>query len=182
MKVQNFELFIQTLHSHGTTSSLSGLLSHCSSSWIKTSKLCCCIKLVNSNATFYQGSNFQLLRLNFNMWVCIFNITFFFPIILLQIVGATLCFTNLHFMRNNWCCLRHYVACKSIFCPWMFLFWLGVTNYWSTLFAFKLLLMVTTFSTCSCSITWSHHLLKLLITILFSISLHYDSNLNKLMH
>jgi hypothetical protein len=59
---------------------------------------------------------------------------------------------------------------------------LGVTNYWSILSTPKFLFMAAPFYTCSCTITWSNYLLKLLITILFSISPCSNSNLNKLMH
>ncbi len=69
-EVQNFELFLQALHPHVLFNSkkvkqictlilfppFSDLLSLYSSSWIKTLESCCCIKLVDSNATPYQGS------------------------------------------------------------------------------------------------------------------------------
>jgi hypothetical protein len=42
--------------------------------------------------------------------------------------------------------------------------------------------MVVPFSTCSCSITWFNCLLKFIVTIIFSISPHSNSNLNKLLH
>jgi len=131
-------------------------------------------------------SNFKFLILSskFIMWVYIFNLTFFFPRVLLQIIGMPLCFTNLHFTRNYWCYLRRFVACKSFFCPWMSLFglrnFLGVTNYWYIWFTFKLLLMAMPFSTCSCTITLFNCLLKILVTIIFSICTHFNSNLNKL--
>jgi hypothetical protein len=59
---------------------------------------------------------------------------------------------------------------------------LSVTKCWSIWFALKLLLMVMPFSTYSCTIIWYNCLLKLLITILFSIFPHSNSNLNKLLH
>ncbi len=83
-----------------------------------------------------------------NLWVYIFNMTFFSLGILLQIDGAPLCFTN---FINTW-------------------------------FALKLLLMELPFSICSCSITWYNCFLRLLVTILFSISPHFNSNMNKLLH
>jgi hypothetical protein len=59
-----------------------------------------------------------------NLWLYIFNLTFFSLGILLQIIGAPLFFTSLHFTRNNWSDLRCFVAYKSFFCPYMFIFWL----------------------------------------------------------
>ncbi len=122
-----------------------------------------------------------------NLWVCIFNLTFFSLKILLQIISALLCFTNFHFIINNRVCLRHYVACRSLFYPWIFLFWLivfllSVTNCWSIWFALKLLFMAMQFSICSCSITWFNYLFRLPVIIIFSTSPHNNSNLNKFLH
>ncbi len=51
-----------------------------------------------------------------------------------------------------------------------------------TTVALILLLMAVPFSICSCIITKSNCLLKLLVTILFSISPHFNSILNNLLH
>jgi len=69
LKVQNFEFFIQTFHPHVPLDSkevklICTLLSLYSFSWIKTSKLYCCIKPIDSSGTFCQSSNFQLFCLN----------------------------------------------------------------------------------------------------------------------
>ncbi len=80
------------------------------------------IKVMLHQTCWFQHN--YLLKFKFNMWVYIFNLTFFSLGILLQIVGAFLCFTNLHFTRNYRCYLRGFVAYRSLFCPQMFLFWL----------------------------------------------------------
>ncbi len=104
-----------------TTSSLIELLNLYSSSCIKTSKLCCCIKF-GDFSTFLLRLKFLILSSKFILWVYIFNLTFFFLKILLKIVVVLMCFTNLHFTKNNWYYLRRFVAYRSFFCPWMFMF------------------------------------------------------------
>jgi len=109
-----------------------------------------------------------------SLWVCIFNLTLFLLGILQYIIGAPLYFISLHFMKNNRCCLRHYVVCKSFFYPWIFLLCLKNSSK-----CFKSLI----YSICTQIISngnaifhlimyynLTNYLLKLLVTILFSIS------------
>jgi hypothetical protein len=166
-------------------SSLFNLLNLSSSSWIKTSKLCWCIRVANCSTTLCWGS---ISRLHLNS-TCEFTFSIW-------------CFSLLEFCYKLLVCLYASLICISrgiISVAWGVLWlaglfsiqgcfyfdWktiLGMTNCWSTWFAFKFLLMAMPFSTCSCSITWTNYLFKLLATISFSISPHSNSNPNKLMH
>ncbi len=115
-----------------------------------------------------------------NLWVCIFNLTFFSHGVLLQTVGAPLCFTTLRFMRNNRCCLKRSMAYMSFFYARIFMFYLK-----NSFRCFKLLIYLICIQIVAngnaCNAIWSYCLLRLLVTILFSISPHPNSNLNKLL-
>jgi hypothetical protein len=106
-----------------TISSLFNLLSLCCS-WIRASESCCYIRSTNFSIVLCQGLDFWLLCINSTCEFCIFNLTLFSLGVLLQIVSALLCFTNLHFMRNNWCCMRCSMAYMSLFYPWISLLYL----------------------------------------------------------
>jgi hypothetical protein len=67
---------------------------------------------------------FSTLLYKLNLWIYIFNMMLFFLKVLLQTIGAPLCFTILHFTKNNRCYLKRSVACRPIFCPQMSLFYL----------------------------------------------------------
>ncbi len=131
----------------GTTSSLSDMLNICSSTWIKTSKLCCCIKHVDSNITFCWSSNFQFLHLNssyefsFSIWhfsllefccwlsvhLCVSPICISWRII--SLAWGILWHVGLSFIHKCFCS-----DLKTI---------IGVTNCWSSWSTFKLLVMAT---------------------------------------
>jgi hypothetical protein len=115
-----------------------------------------------------------------NLWVCIFNLTFFSHGVLLQTVGAPLCFTTLHFMRNNRCCLRRSMAYRSLFYPRIFMFYLKNSSRCFKLLIYLICIQIVVNGN-ACNATWSNCLLRLLVTILFSISPHPNSNLNKLL-
>ncbi len=89
---------------------------------LHTLEFCCCIKHGDSSTTFFSSFIFPIPLSKHILWVCIFNLTFFFLIISFQIINVPMCFTNLHFTRNNWYCLKHFVACRFLFCSWMSLF------------------------------------------------------------
>jgi hypothetical protein len=95
--------------------------------WTLNILLRCCKSTHTKRGQVCDGNSllkfkFLILSSKFIMWVCIFNLMFLSPRVLLQIVSAPLCFTNLHFKRNYRWYLRCYVACRSLFCPWMSLF------------------------------------------------------------
>ncbi len=118
-----------------------------------------------------------------NLWVCIFNLMFLLPIILQLTIGVPLCFTDLHFTKNNLCCLRRFMACRSLFYPWMFMFCLKNSyRCFKPLIYTQIVTNATPFSTCSCNTTWSNCLFKLLVTILFSISPYPNSILFYFLH
>jgi hypothetical protein len=166
--------------------SFSNLLSFCSFSWIKASKLCCYINFVDSSATFCRGSNSQLLRLNstYEFAFSIFNFSLLgFHCRLLMCPYASLVCTSQGIINDTWgimwlTSLSYVHGC--FYYDWKIV--LGVTNCWSISSTLKLLSMATPFSTYSCTITWSNCLLKLLITIIFSISPHCNYNLNNFLH
>jgi hypothetical protein len=141
----------------GTSSSLSNLWRIYFSSWIKTSKLCCCIRPTNFNITFCQGSNSWLLHLNstyefaFSIWLS--SLLKFHYRLLVYLYASLLC-TSQGIIDAAWITLwpEGFSSVHGCFySDWKTL--LGVTNYWFIWFTLKLLLMAVPFSTCSYIIT-----------------------------
>jgi hypothetical protein len=168
----------------GIISFLFDLLSFCFFSWIKASELCCCIRPTDSNTTICQSSNSRLIHLNYEFAFSILHYSFLeFCCRLLVHLYASLIFTSQGIIYIAWGVM--WLTCLSFVHECFCFDWetfLGVTNYQSIWSILKLLLMATPFSTCSCTITWSNHLFKCLVIILFSISPHFNSYWNKLLH
>jgi hypothetical protein len=121
LKVQNFEFFIQTFHPHVPLDSkevklICTLLSLYSFSWIKTSKLYCCIKPIDSSGTFCQSSNFQLFCLN-SIYESRISIWHFSLLEFCYKLLMCLC-TSLSMLHEA------FYGLQVSFCPQMSLFWL----------------------------------------------------------
>ncbi len=129
---------------------------------------------------------FSTFLSKFNLWVCIFNLLFSFLEFcnrLLVRLYASPIYTSWRIIDATWgvLWLASLSSVHGCFCyVWGTL--LDVSNGSSTWFALNLLPMTMPFSSWSNNTTWSNYLFKLVVTILFSIFPHPNSNLNELPH
>jgi hypothetical protein len=153
------------------------MLNICSSSWIKTSESCWCIKIVDSNATLYWGPNFWLLHLN-SIYEYAFSIWCFS---LLEFCCRLLACFYASPIYISWRIIS--VACMSFFCPQIFLLWLIYFFKGYKLLIYFICIQIHVYDNTIFYLFMYYNLinclLKFLFIILFSISPRSNSILNK---